>query len=224
MNNNSAILQHIWDTSWNIGPAASNCKRAQDRFFSTSRQRPARSSPSRGKVTLRGGVSHRRGRPVDDPDGGKALLGWSVLTMEEAMEWGRHISHLPVPGTWHPGALLQPPTQARSTGRRARQRAAPYYRGTCAPASKAAVVPGRDIGRRLIEGRPCRPRYRLSETKGPGTTCFRFWKSTASSKISRTCNEQETLIAVFKESKGTNNRPYNFNDLVLHRIVKKEHS
>jgi hypothetical protein len=113
MNNNSAILQHIWDTSWNLGPAASNCKRAQDRFFSTSGQRPARSSPSRGKVTLRGGVSHRRGRPVDDPDRAEALLGWSRLTMEEAMEWGRHISHPPVPGTWRPGALLQPPTHVR---------------------------------------------------------------------------------------------------------------
>jgi hypothetical protein len=112
INNNNAILQHIRGTYWNLGPAASNCKRAQGRFFSTSGQRPTRSSPSRGRVTLSGGVSHRREWPVDDPDGAEAMLGWSGLVEEEAMEWGHHISHPPVPGTWRPGALLQSPTHA----------------------------------------------------------------------------------------------------------------
>jgi hypothetical protein len=57
-------------------------------------------------------VSHRRGRPEDDPDGAEVLLGWSGLTEEDAMEWGRRISRPPAPGTWRSGALHGPPTHA----------------------------------------------------------------------------------------------------------------
>jgi hypothetical protein len=37
---------------------------------------------------------------------------------------------------------------------------APCYLGTCTFASKAVVVPRRDIGRRMIEAGPCRPQDR----------------------------------------------------------------
>jgi hypothetical protein len=166
MNNNGAILQHIWDTYWNLGPAASNCKRARDRSFSTSGQHPGRSSPSKRRLLLSGGVSHRRERPVDDLDGAKALLGWSGLTEEEAMEWGHHISHPPVPGTWCPGTLLQSPTHARGHQQASSAKGrTPSYRGTRTPASKAIAVPRHDIGPPLLEGRPCRPWYRLMKPK-----------------------------------------------------------
>jgi hypothetical protein len=103
-------------------------------------------------------VSHRRGRPEHDPDGAEALLGWSGLTEEDAMEWGRRISRPPAPGTWRSGALPGPPTHAWTPAGELDGARARCYRGTGSPASKVAVVPGRDLGRRLREAGPCRPR------------------------------------------------------------------
>jgi hypothetical protein len=90
-------------------------------IFSTSGQRPARSSPYWGGEGARGGVSHRWGQPVDDSDGAEALLGRSSLTKEHGMEGGAAstVHRRQVLGVLVP-SLGNRPTRSDS-GRRSRQ-------------------------------------------------------------------------------------------------------
>jgi hypothetical protein len=112
-------------------------------------------------MKARGGVSHRRGRPVvyDPDEGPEALLVRSGLTEEDAAEGG---AASPV----HQRQVLgvpRPPTHA--CGRRQASSAehrAPCYRRSRATAGKATTaVPRIDVGRRVRVAGPYHPRRRL---------------------------------------------------------------